>query len=152
MEDHSRHTLGLELYLRQSRKTYFQIRDLMHNLGIFESIGTGGYVILGCLSRNSKSTIPQLAVELGVSRQYVQKETSKLIASGLIRAEDNPKHKRSKLLSLTTLGRNEYEPKRRLYLDVLENITDQFSLIEISDNTLFSDKLSTIFKNRHLDD
>jgi DNA-binding MarR family transcriptional regulator len=69
--------------------------------------------ILGVLSRTAPATVPDIAIRLGVSRQFVQKVCNDLSSSGLIGFTDNPRHKRSKWVELTKPGRTAYEKARR---------------------------------------
>ncbi|WP_243545696.1 MarR family winged helix-turn-helix transcriptional regulator [Pseudodesulfovibrio tunisiensis] len=56
------------------------------------------------LQRFGPATVPDLAAALGVSRQYVQTVCNELHDAALLTFEDNPRHKRSKLMALTDSG------------------------------------------------
>lgn len=49
-------------------------------------------------------SVAQLARELGVSRQAVQRIANDLAAAGLVTYRPNPRHKRAQLLELTAAG------------------------------------------------
>jgi len=51
-----------------------------------------------------EATAPDLARRKPVTRQSIQPVLDSLVSKGLVRSTDNPKHKRSKLFSLTTGG------------------------------------------------
>lgn len=51
-------------------------------------------------------TVPQVARRLGVSRQNIQRIADELRREQLLRLIDNPDHKTSPLLQLTTAGRD----------------------------------------------
>jgi len=57
------------------------------------------------LSRRGPSTVPQVAAEMEVSRQFVQTVCNRLEEEGLLGFGPNPRHKRSRLAALTELGR-----------------------------------------------
>ena len=50
------------------------------------------------------ATVPDIARVLGLQRQGVQRIADELVADGLGRYVDNPRHKRSKLFVVTDLG------------------------------------------------
>lgn len=49
-------------------------------------------------------TVPDIASHRSVSRQYVQKVINALAAEGMVDFKNNPKHRRSKLITLTVKG------------------------------------------------
>lgn len=66
-------------------------------------------------------TISDLAFERGVSRQSVQVAVSALVESGYVRFENNPRHKRAKLIQVTELGRSRFGVAQRLEYEILQN-------------------------------
>lgn len=50
-------------------------------------------------------TVPQIAAKYGVSRQHVQVTVNALVDSKLVVLQDNPLHKRSPVITLSTNGR-----------------------------------------------
>lgn len=75
--------------------------DLHHDLGV--TPGMRGVML--SLDRLGPRTVPQLARQRPVSRQHVQNVVNRLRAANLVRTEDNPDHKRSRLIALTDQGR-----------------------------------------------
>lgn len=55
---------------------------------------------------NGARTVPQIADEMGMTRQGAQKQVNLLEADGLVAATDNPRHKRSPLYRLTPIGQS----------------------------------------------
>ncbi|WP_197517547.1 MarR family winged helix-turn-helix transcriptional regulator [Microbacterium karelineae] len=51
-----------------------------------------------------RATVPDIARRLGLQRQSVQRVADELVADGLARYEDNPRHRRSRLLVTTAAG------------------------------------------------
>ncbi len=51
-------------------------------------------------------SVPDIARRYDVSRQHVQQTVNGLIRRGLARSADNPRHKRSRLIRLSSLGRD----------------------------------------------
>jgi len=60
--------------------------------------------VLGALEQ-TPMTVSQVAREMGLTRQSVQRLANELVADGLLAQSDNPQHKRAPLLQLTALGR-----------------------------------------------
>lgn len=54
---------------------------------------------------DTPATVAQIARNLGLARQSVQRVADALEASGLIRYTDNPRHRRARLAELTEEGR-----------------------------------------------
>jgi DNA-binding MarR family transcriptional regulator len=63
-----------------------------------------GAVALGC-----DVTVPDLARSIGTARQSVQRIVSELVSEGLLQLKDNPRHRRAKLVVMTTGGRRSYD-------------------------------------------
>lgn len=68
--------------------------------------------MLLALYRHGPQTVPQIASEQSVSRQYIQKLVNRLIEEGYVELIDNAAHKRSHLIQLTEEGQ-EYMSRMR---------------------------------------
>jgi len=77
------------------------------------------------LQSGREMTVPDAAAHLGVSRQFVQTLSNEMAASGLLRFSDNPRHKRSKLISLTPQGREVLNKAQRIEAEIIERGTPQ---------------------------
>jgi DNA-binding MarR family transcriptional regulator len=64
--------------------------------------------VVGALAASGPRTVPQVARSLGISRQAVQRLADDLAARGLTDWEDNPDHRRARLMHLTEAGRSAY--------------------------------------------
>jgi len=53
-------------------------------------------------------TVPQIARQMGQSRQAVLRVVNNMRQDGLLVLQHNPEHKRAKLVSLTTFGKETY--------------------------------------------
>jgi DNA-binding MarR family transcriptional regulator len=65
--------------------------------------------VADALERTGPATVPDIAARLGVSRQFVQTICNEFEGMGIITFTDSPRHKRSKLVSLTEKGRRTLE-------------------------------------------
>ncbi len=89
--------------------------------------------VMEYLYPDKKLSVPQIAELYDVSRQHIQSIVNSLLQRQIVELNDNPKHKRSPLVSLTTSGAELYaEIKRR---DELA-FTKIFSEIKRSDNEI----------------
>ena len=67
-------------------------------------------------------TVPQISRSLGYARQVIQRAAGGLLARGIIAMQDNPDHKRARLLVATDPGRElkaEYERRALALMDSL---------------------------------
>jgi DNA-binding MarR family transcriptional regulator len=58
-------------------------------------------------------SVPEIAARYQVSRQHIQKTVNALLALRLVSALENPRHKRSVLISLTKKGRELFKKIRK---------------------------------------
>jgi DNA-binding MarR family transcriptional regulator len=83
-------------------------------------LSTSTLKIIDTLLRFGSATVPDIAAHLQVSRQFVQTVCNDLLDREYLLLSDNPRHKRSKLMTLTDAGRSAYAKAR----------DDQYQLIE----------------------
>lgn len=79
--------------------------------------------VLGAIALAAESiTVPQIARNMGLSRQAVQRLVNEMENDGLVSFNVNPHHKRAKLLSLTSRGNSIYtklEEKQKPWANIL---------------------------------
>lgn len=73
------------------------------------------------------STVAQVARLLGVARQGVQRLADLLVAEKLVRFDDNPAHRKAKLLTLTPVGAKKLAEVRDRQAAWADRMGDQFS-------------------------
>lgn len=61
--------------------------------------------VLRALERQGERTVPEMARARSVSRQHIQLLVNALADEGLVERVDNPAHRRSRLVRLSTAGR-----------------------------------------------
>lgn len=66
---------------------------------------TARWQVLAAVEKNP-ATVAQIARMLGLARQSVQRVADSLEATGLVRYDDNPRHRRARLVALTAAGRS----------------------------------------------
>lgn len=84
--------------------TFFLLRAEGMRIGVVSPSGEGYWSVLRLLKLNGPQTVPQLARYRYVPRQSVQKLANEMLKDGVIELVNNPAHKRSKLLRLTSKG------------------------------------------------
>ena len=67
-------------------------------------------------------SVPDIARRYDVSRQHIQVIVNGLVTRGLVRSAPNPKHKRSRLIRLSDLGRDSFEEIRRNETAVIQHL------------------------------
>ncbi len=76
-------------------------------------ISVADRAVMEFLHPDARLSVPEIASRYQVSRQHVQATVNSLLAKGLVTARDNPRHKRSALITLTPKG-------RKLFASVLD--------------------------------
>jgi len=78
-------------------------------MGSEYGVSSARWKILGALSlAGEPQTVPQIARSMGLTRQAVQRLVDAMHDDELLLFQDNPDHKRAKLISLTELGQRVY--------------------------------------------
>lgn len=71
--------------------------------------------VIGAIAlATSAQPVANLARNMGLTRQAVQRIVNELAAEGFVTFEDNPHHQRAKLIVLTKRGRGAYDAVSRL--------------------------------------
>lgn len=84
---------------------YRRVSRIVEQDGERSGIPTGVRAVLAQLLRDGERTVPQIAREQDLSRQFVQRMADEALVAGLIERRENPAHRRSWLLRLTDAGR-----------------------------------------------
>jgi DNA-binding MarR family transcriptional regulator len=69
--------------------------------------------VMEFLYPDGRLSVPEIARRYQVSRQHVQVTVNSLLQRGLLKSTSNPKHKRSRLIGLSELGRETFAEIRR---------------------------------------
>jgi DNA-binding MarR family transcriptional regulator len=85
-------------------------------------ISAGQRGVLRVLSALGPATVPTIARERCVSRQFVQSLVNDLLKAGLVELIDNPAHQRSSLVSLTELGASTAQAMRKREERVMDRL------------------------------
>ncbi len=104
--------------------TAHKLRAVGGSSGAVNASGGGTWGVLHTLVREGPCTVPQIARMRPVARQHIQVLANELAGEGLITFEDNPAHKRSKLLVLTGKGAERHAEIKQNMLASLGSIAD----------------------------
>jgi DNA-binding MarR family transcriptional regulator len=69
-------------------------------------------------------TVAQIARDMGLKRQSVQRLVNVLSEQGLIVLGDNPDHRRARLVQLTDTGRNKYEQTSQIQANWVNSLSE----------------------------
>ena len=97
---------------------FFRIRALGQKTGLITSWGGGAFGFMRSLALLGPLTVPQIAQMRPTSRQRMQRLADELAAEGVVEFVDNPKHRRSKLVRLTSKGEASYRELNSRFLSI----------------------------------
>jgi DNA-binding MarR family transcriptional regulator len=110
----------------------FALRDALAGImdGVHERTGlsTPKRKVLQSLKQGGPQTMPDMAYQLGVSRQFMRAECNELLAEGLLEFEDNPRHKRSKLAVMTDAGQTALGRAQSLENEIIAGLVPDVDL------------------------
>ena len=131
-QEYSKRAEALECLSFGIRHGFYQVVDCFEAIGAFGDDGKASFRILRCLGAAGEPlTTAELMENLYSTRQYVQRETQKMMELGLVEKIDNPKHKRAYLLQPTAKGWEHYHRSRDVYMQFFESFPSDFSQEEI---------------------
>ncbi len=95
------------------------VADEMHrDLGVSASMRA----VMEALADEGQKSVPEIARSRGVSRQHIQVNVDALSRKGMVEQRENPRHKRSPLIALTTKGSETFEEIRHREVEVIESL------------------------------
>src|SRR5918992_2251864 len=110
---------------------FFRIRAVGQKTGLITSWGGGGFGFMRSLALLGPLTVPQIAQMRPTSRQRMQRLADELAEEGLVKFVDNPKHRRSKLVRLTSKGEARYRELNARLLSIASTMAGAVSEAEI---------------------
>ncbi|ARP98129.1 MarR family winged helix-turn-helix transcriptional regulator [Pseudorhodoplanes sinuspersici] len=93
--------------------------DLVADLGLTSA----RWQVLGAIAlAPERLPVAQIARDMGLTRQAVQRIANDLEAAGLLRFEENPRHQRAQLVLLTPAGRKAFDAAMARQLPWAKNL------------------------------
>jgi len=89
--------------------------------------------VIQLLNRLGSATVPNMAFELGASRQSVQVICNYLFYRNLIEFTENPRHKRSKLTVLTEPGHRAFQQAQQAEYQVIEQLFQRIEIEKVTE-------------------
>lgn len=84
--------------------------------------------VLGAIAKAGvPETTARLARNMGLTRQSVQRVVSEMVAEGMLCLEENPHHKRSKLVLMTPKGERAFEQALELQVPWVKALSEGIS-------------------------
>lgn len=98
----------------------FRVNDRLLAVGdtTVKAVGltSARWLVLGAIAlSNAPLPVAQIARNMGLSRQAVQRSINEMAALGLVLTQENPDRRRSKVVELTEDGRASYEAALELW-------------------------------------
>jgi DNA-binding MarR family transcriptional regulator len=127
---------------------FFRIRAIGQKTGLITSWGGGAFGFMRSVVLLGPLTVPQIAEMPPTSRQRMQRLADELAAEGLVKFVDNPKHRRSKLVQLTSKGHVRYRALNARFLTIASTIGATLSEADIRRTTEMVRRLSDDVRER----
>lgn len=115
-----------------TRRLFQQLRATSDKLLDGTGINTSQRAVLEFLYGNPAQTVSNMAREKTVSRQHIQTVVNSLLELELVTTKENPSHKSSPLIAITSKGKKLYQKITRKEAKVLETMAKEFKEKDIS--------------------
>jgi len=131
----------------QTRRLFQRLRITSDELLLGSGVNSSQRAVLEFLYLKQPQTVPKIAHEKSVSRQHIQVIVNDLLTLELIESVENPAHKRSALIQLTSKGKALFESIQEKEASLLKTMAQKFSQKDLTTtlNTLksFDDYLAS---------
>ncbi|MGE3273781.1 MAG: MarR family winged helix-turn-helix transcriptional regulator [Vicinamibacterales bacterium] len=104
---------ALESLADETRRLFYRLRAASAHAHGGNDVTAGLRGVMQAIADGGAQTVPQMARARLVSRQHIQVLVDELAERRLVELVNNPAHKRSKLVRLSTQGRKVFERMRR---------------------------------------
>ena len=111
----------------RTRRLFQQLRASSDELLQDTGINASQRAVLEFLNLKQPQTVSSMAREKNVSRQHIQTVVNDLLVLGLVKAKENPAHKRSPLILLTTDGKKLFRKITQKESRLLEVLAKEFN-------------------------
>ena len=110
-----------------TRRLFQQLRSTSEKLLESSGINPSQRAVLEFLHKNPFQTVANMARERTVSRQHIQTIVNTLLDLKLVQTVENPEHKRSPLISLTSEGKKLFAKITRKEAKILGAMANEFN-------------------------
>jgi DNA-binding MarR family transcriptional regulator len=127
---------------------FFRLRAVGKKTGLITNWGAGTFGFMRSVALIGPLTVPQIAQMRPTSRQRMQRLADELAAEGLVEFIDNPRHRRSKLVRLTSKGEARYRELSARLLAMASTMGADLGEADIRKTTEIVRRLSDETKGR----
>ena len=120
----------------ETRKLFHSLAQASAELNQESGITASMRAVMEALYPDNELTVPDIARQKQVTRQYIQQIANELLARSLTQSLDNPAHKRSPLIKLTPSGLKQFSAiidREQKLLQSLSNEFDEQNLAQTAD-------------------
>jgi DNA-binding MarR family transcriptional regulator len=138
----------LELVIAETVSLFYRLRvvaEQIHHQGATSGPKRG---ILKTLDRLGPQTVPRMARARPVSRQYIQTLINQLAKGNFVEFVENPAHRRSPLVSLTSKGKEFLDAMAQKEMELLEQLKMDLSEKELKSTADVLQKIRELFESR----
>jgi DNA-binding MarR family transcriptional regulator len=100
----SQHAAKVMDVLEEAVALFFRLRAVLEDIHGNSEISGSMRGVMRDLKANGPLTVPQMARRRPVSRQHIQAIVNDLLRASLVELRENPRHKRSRIVQLTSDG------------------------------------------------
>jgi len=108
--------------LREVFALHAVLSEVVDEIHEKSGLRTSWIKVANSLSDQGAATVPDVALALNVSRQFVQTVFNDLQELGMLSFKENPRHKRSRLASLTGHGREILAATRKKEAAIIKQV------------------------------
>jgi DNA-binding MarR family transcriptional regulator len=121
---------------------FFRLRAVGQRTGLITNWGGGAFGFMRSVALIGPLTVPQIAQMRPTSRQRMQRLADELAAEGLVEFIENPRHRRSKRVRLTSKGEARYRELSARFLAIASSMGADLSEADIRKTTEIVRRLS----------
>lgn len=136
-----KHIDQLNYFIRDIRLTFNMLKSLGDSLYEDLQITTAHRAVIEFIAIEGESTVPMIAEQRSVSRQAIQKTVNQLLEMEFVTTIENPEHKRSQLISLTSDGEKLFKTITRREKLILNRICKNINSVELKSANKVLEKL-----------
>lgn len=114
--------IALQHVYDENESLYHQSSSFIEAVYGHGAVSMGRRGVLLALYRDGPQTVPQMARQKSVSRQYIQTLVNRLVEEGYVELIDNAGHKRSHLIQLTEEGKEYMLRMRKREAEIVKNM------------------------------
>lgn len=138
-------------FIWKIRRVFQQLRSVSDTMLEDLEINASQRAVIEALSGEEQFSVPQIAKKLNVSRQHVQVLVNELLAKELVKAGENPSHKRSPLISISATGLALFASVEKRERDLLTALQSSFSNTDLATSLKTLETLEKLLESKQLD-